>query len=329
MKIAIICSANQKSWIIGKFASQLKINLEKLGYIADILDYPNTDYDINHHVYHADYIDCKETISTFMVTHIDSKGKLIRLKQLIDLAQLGICMSKNTADFLVDKGIESKKITYIHPAHDGELSFKKIKIGVFSNIYGDGRKNENWLIELSSKISNNYFEFVFIGDGWELIVENLKSKMFEVDHKSFSSENYKNYINLVDYWLYMGFDEGSMSFLDAQQIGKKIICSNQGFHNDMKDAADYLFSNKKEFFEIMLSINKLQFQKHQYTLNNTWENFTLKHLELWNYLLKKSTDKNFKDESLDYLINHRKNNFLSVILLNASLIKHKIIKKLK
>lgn len=329
LKVAIICSENQKSWIIGKFANQLKFNLEKLGFIADILEKPSVNYDINHHVYHGDFIVCKDTISTFMITHIDTEKKLLRLKQLIDLGELGICMSKHTAEYLVGKGIVSNKITYIHPAHDENFLFKKIKIGVFSNIYDDSRKNENWIVELSNKISNTYFEFIFLGQGWGNVTNKLIDKNFVVTNEEFNYEKYKNYLNIIDYWVYMGFDEGSMSFLDAQQTGTKIICSNQGFHNDMKKSVEYLFSNKNEFFDIFVNLNKLQSEKHNYALNNTWQNFTLKHIELWNYLLNNSIESKFKKEGLDYLIEEKKEFFFKKGLLEVKLFRHKIIKKLK
>lgn len=330
LKIAIICTKNQDSWIIGKFAEKLKENLLLLGFEANILETPSDKYDINHHVYHGDYMGCDNTISTFMITHIDTNPKLLRLIQLLEYCNLGICMSKNTADFLLKKGVVAYKITYIHPAHDSNFEFKKNRIGIFSNVYKDGRKNEEWLIDISNKISNQLFEFVFIGSGWETISNFLLDKGFTVTSLPFSRENYDRNIEIIDYWLYLGFDEGSMSFLDAIQCGKKIICSNQGFQNDMINSIDYPFNNKEELLNIFSRLNKINQSKYNYSLQLNWNNFTKKHIEVWNYLYNKKQINSSFEDGLNYLINLKKNkNNVSKLILKLNLIIHKTKKKIK
>ena len=39
----------------------------------------------------------------------------------------------------------------------------------------------------------------------------------------------------LDYLIYLGNDEGSMSFLDAIQLGIKTIMIPQGFQNDLQE----------------------------------------------------------------------------------------------
>ena len=41
-------------------------------------------------------------------------------------------------------------------------------------------------------------------------------------------------MNQIDYLIYLGNDEGSMSFLDALQLGVKTIMIPQGFQKDLK-----------------------------------------------------------------------------------------------
>jgi hypothetical protein len=310
MKIAIICNENQQSWIIGKFAEKLKENCLNLGHECDILNKPNSNFDINHHVYYRSYSECKNTLSTFMITHVDTNKKYIQLQKSLKKANLGICMSLDTTLDLLNRGFKKNKITYIHPAHDSNYNFKKTRLGIFSNIYDDKRKNEDWLRELTDLISNEIFEFVFIGSGWENIAKNLKGKNFSVEHYEFSRENYDIQISKTDYWLYLGFDEGSMSFLDAIQLGSKIICSAQGFQKDLIEAIDHPFKTKLEFFEILKKINLQQLSKQNLGKDLSWINYTKKHIEIWNYLLSGNNDINepFKDGIHFFLQNQKLEN---------------------
>ncbi len=312
MKIAIICNDNQQSWIIGKFAEKLKENCLSLGHDCEILNKPNESFDVNHHVYYRSYVECKNSLSTFMITHVDTNKKYIQLQESLKKADLGICMSLDTTNDLLNNNFLKNKITYILPAHDSNYKFKKIKLGIFSNIYDDKRKNENWLVELANFISNEVFEFVFIGSGWDEVTQVLRNKNFLVEHLEFSRENYDFYISKIDYWLYLGFDEGSMSFLDAIQLGSKIICSSQGFQKDLLEAIDYPFETKLEFFNILREINSKQLAKINLSKDLNWMNFTKKHIEIWNYLAFERKDNliNSKD-GLNFLLENQKLEFKS------------------
>jgi len=292
MRIAIIYNSQQPSWIIEKFALKLKENLLKLNFECEIFDDPREDYDINHHVFYGEYKMCRKTVSTFMITHIDSERKLLRLKQLLDFAENGICMSKDTVNWLIRKGISSKKISYILPAHDEDLEFKKTSIGLFSNIYKDGRKNQDWLIDILKIISNDLFEFVIVGIGWDEINDKLVEAGFKTTYIPFSKEEYTYHLKKIDYWLNMGFDEGSMCFLDIMQLGKKSITSVQGFQKDFKNAVDFPFNNKEELLGIFSKLNSLQKAKRDYSADLNWLNFTKKHLDMWEYLLNKKEPEN-------------------------------------
>ena len=48
-------------------------------------------------------------------------------------------MSKNHMDFIKKKSW-NKKLFSVLPPHDNDLEIKKIHIGIFSNLYDDGRK---------------------------------------------------------------------------------------------------------------------------------------------------------------------------------------------
>jgi hypothetical protein len=72
MKVRIVCYEDPDLWILGKFAKNLKINLQKLGHDAEIVNVPDPLADINHHIIFNDYNGKKNLVDTLMITHIDN-----------------------------------------------------------------------------------------------------------------------------------------------------------------------------------------------------------------------------------------------------------------
>ena len=75
---------------------------------------------------------------------------------------------------------------------------------------------------------------------------------------------YINEFRKIDYLIYLGNDEGSMTFMDAIQLGVKTIMVPQGFQYDLKDLITYkLDKNLRNLDKILLEIlnSKKNFQK--------------------------------------------------------------------
>ena len=96
----------------------------------------------------------------------------------------------------------------------------------------------------------------------EKYVRCFKEKKIEVDFQRFFFRKlYLNSMRNLDYLIYLGNDEGSMSFLDAIQLGIKTIMIPQGFQNDLQEFITHKVDKtlKKTFptlFQILFVKNK-------------------------------------------------------------------------
>lgn len=281
----------EDGWILGKFAIRMRDELEKLGYRCSIDSVVDPLADINHHVI---YTSCNPVISyneTFMITHIDSINKLEFLKHQLKKVKMGICMSRETMDKLTAYGIPREKLCYINPAQDGIIKPKKYVLGITHRTYVDHRKNENVLIDMCSNLDPDYFIFKIMGAGWEKIVDVLRTMGFEVEYyNEFNYDTYSQLIPSLDYYLFWGFDEGSMGYLDALRAGVGTIVTPQGYHLDVKDGITYACRTVADFKDVlrMLQENRMKIVKSVDSW--TWKNYVNKHIEVWNYLLGNEED---------------------------------------
>jgi hypothetical protein len=330
MKIRIVCYEDPNFWILGKFAINLEKNLIILGHDVEINNVPNPDADINHHIIFNDYNGIKSSIDTLMITHVDNIDKLSNLKKNINIAAVGICMSLETMNWLQDLGIRSDKLAYINPAHDCRVNIKKIIIGIFCRVQTDGRKREYFLDKLCKSIDPNIFKFIIMGDSWEPQVENLKFHNFDVEYfPNFIAQKYVELIPLLDYYLYMGMDEGQMGVLDAHAAGVSTIVTAQGYHLDLSESITFSFKTYDELLNILL---KLQFEKKKLiesVSNLTWMDYTLKHIEIWKFLIE---GKKFKSKYKDgvnsiFGLNTKNFNSNNTYLIYFLLIKNKYVQK--
>lgn len=297
MKIRLVCYEDPNLWILGKFAKNLENNLKEIGYDVDIDRVPDPNADINHHIIFSDYNGKINNCDTLMITHVDNIDKLNNLKKNLEYARLGICMSSETMHILIKKGIKREKLCYILPAHDEKVLMNKIVIGIFCRVQPDGRKREYFLDKLSKQLNSEIFKFIIMGDSWDKQVNNLISNGFEVDYyRSFEPEKYYSLFKELNYYLYMGLDEGQMGVIDAHAAGVDTIVTSQGYHLDLDGSVTHLFNSFDELKDILFEI-----QNHKLKIINSvatfkWDDYTNKHLECWKYLLgNKDIISNYKD----------------------------------
>lgn len=284
MKVRIVCYEDVNAWILGKFALKMKENLDKMGIQADISNVPDANADINHHIIYLDYKDMQMGNDSLMITHIDTIDKFKQVKKQLDSAIVGICMSKETMNYLIQMGINKEKLCYINPAHDGVIKIKKYVIGITCRVQSDGRKRESFITKLSQKINPLFFKFKIMGDNWEPQVKALKDKGFEVEYYDhFIYEEYARLIPSLDYYLYTGMDEGQMGFVDALAAGVKTIVTPQGYHLDAPYGITYSFKTYEELEHIFLTIQKEKELLVNSVSSWNWYDYTQKHIEVWNY----------------------------------------------
>jgi hypothetical protein len=285
MKICIVCYEDVDRWIVGKFAMKLDENLKSLGYDSNISKTPDSTADINHHIISDQYDNSKNSIDTVMVAHIDNITRLDRLKNQNN-AIACICMSSQTVSYLSKMGLDNSKLCYINPAHDGMIPVRKIIIGISCRVQEDGRKREYFLSKLSKDVDPNYFKFKIMGDSWDDQVSILRINGFEVDyHNEFDYQKYLEFIPSLDYYLYMGMDEGQMGFIDAAAVGIKTIVTAQGYHLDAPGAVTHAFAKYNELRDILLKIQTEKQNLTESVVSWNWKDYTIKHVEIWEHLL--------------------------------------------
>lgn len=288
-----LVSYDENGWILTKFAKRMEENLLKMGIDVDVKSYVDPDADINHHIAHHPYEPIHNYGDTLMLTHLMDYALIDRVKKQMDVASMGICMSLETMNMLVANGISRQKLCYVNPAHDGKAQISKINLGITHKSHDeiDHRKNINAVLEICDAISPVYFEFTIMGRGWDNTVKQMREKGFQV--KYYNEFEYDIYMNEVmpslDYYLFWGYDEGSMGFLDALAAGVRTIVTPQGFHLDYHNAITHPCRTIPEFISTLKDIQHDKEMLVESVKDYTWYEYTRKHVEIWNYITKRVT----------------------------------------
>lgn len=292
MKINII-NLDKEGWILSKFAKKIYFNLKLMNYECYLSKKPREDVDVNHSIIflflkdNQNYFP-KKTINTTMLTHVNDDFRYNKVRSISKYLDAGITMSNNHLNFIKKKKLGIKRLFSILPPHDNDLQIKKIHIGVFSNLYSDGRKNEDFFEKVFCNLDSQFFKLSIIGKGWNEIVFKLKKKKIEVNfYRKFFRTLYIREIKKIDYLIYLGNDEGSMTFMDAIQLGIKTIMIPQGFQYDLKKLITHpLKTDLSNLEEILNELCETKKVFLFYKKKLTWKNYVLEHLKIWNDLKK-------------------------------------------
>ena len=286
--INLVCYEDPHKWILGKFVLKLQEELLRMGIPCNVGPNPDEAAEINHHVNYFPFSGRKSTTETLMVTHIDSESKLERLKRQLCVAEMGVCMSAETVRVLAGHKIPELKLCFINPAHDNIMRPRKIAIGIASRVYADGRKREGMLLELArgKSISPDDFCFHIMGEGWNGIVSELRDRSFEVVYfKDFDPQAYTEFIPNLDYYLYLGLDEGSMGFVDALSAGVRTIVPAHGFHIDAPKGITHQFIDSAQLKNVFAEIVRERRARQDAVASWTWPEYARKHVAMWEYVL--------------------------------------------
>lgn len=288
MKINLILE--EKGWILQKFADNVRDELRKIGVEASISDKFDSKADINHYfipnMFTYNSFMPVDNKTTFMITHVDTAFKVDQINDVMKRGAIGICMSKDTMDKLISYGIKRTRICYINPAQDGCISPRKIILGFTNRIYFDGRKRDNIVLDICKSIDSKYFSFKIMGAGWASIVDEMREMGFEVEYyPEFDKAKYNELILSLDYYCYFGYDEGSMGILDAISAGVKTIVTPQGYHLDVPIPITHAVNDIYDIIDVLMSIEYERKKSVNFSQKWSWHNYTLKHLEIWKYML--------------------------------------------
>lgn len=275
-------------WIFTKFANEMCSNLKEFGINVTVSDKIDPKADINHHIFYEAADLNLNNHSTVMITHVDCERKYQILKKQFASGAMGICMSKDTMNKLVDYGLPRSNLCYINPAQDALITPKKYVIGITHRVYKqDYRKRDEAIIDVCKGIDSMYFKFKIMGNGWEKIVEEMKKLGFDVEYNSeFDKAKYNVLMPSLDFFYYDGTDEGNMGYLDALAAGVKTLVTAQGFHLDMGPATHYC-NTVDDFINVLNSYADERKKIVSSVKDATWNNYTYKHLEIWEYMTKR------------------------------------------
>ncbi len=288
LKINIVYK--EDGWILGKFATRLCEQLVSMGQDCKISADEDLSADINHYITYTSMPEVYAGTNikrTMMITHVDTALKRDWVKMQTNLDIIGICMSRETCMKLQRWGISPSSICYINPAHDGEIKPRKINIGITNRCYHDSdyRKRDDLILQVMKNVDKDYFRITIMGEGWDEIVRELRENEVEVAYYScFDRDEYMKIMPSLDYWLYYGFDEGAMGYLDALAAGIKTIVTPQGYHLDTIPGPTYTCSTINDFVRVFNEIANEKRVIVESVKAWSWENYAFKHLELWRYI---------------------------------------------
>jgi hypothetical protein len=291
MKCNIILDDLSRSGIIPKMASRLCEALRGLGANCLVSNRHSHDVDVNHFMmfYYAEGE--VSTKNTMFITHVDDPLKLQIVKEKLEFVDVGICMSRMTVKSLVDLRVPRESLCYATPPHDGLVKPRRIRIGITTHLYEDGRKREALLSRLAREVDLVDFHFEIFGLGWEKVSEQLRAGGATVLVHAGTGEYQADYIELCrrvpefDYYLYMGLDEGSLGTLDALAAGVPTIITEQGFHLDLPGGITYPVMEYAEMRSVFTKIADERRGRMNAVVELTWSNYARKHLEIWQALI--------------------------------------------
>lgn len=292
MRITLLLNHNNRSWIIEKMAERLAHELVLLGCEAVVSESIDPSTELVHHMSWAFANVPAAQPSTMMITHLDDHFKFMQIKTTLETnVSVGICMSNDTRQQLIQRGSPASQLVTIGPAHDGGLAPRRIVIGLTTRLYPDGRKGEHLLVGLASTCDLSAFEFRIFGKGWERIVPLLEQAGAVVDYAGETDDFQADYqaiqraVPLFDYYLYLGMDEGSLGTLDALMAGVKTIVTPQGFHLDLPHGITHAVTTVEDLQQVFTEIARPMQQRRDGVSGLTWAHYARQHLELWQTML--------------------------------------------
>lgn len=292
LNVHLVLHPENQGWVIEKIAKRLLEHLPEHDIAATISDRPRLDVNLNHWMSYAFADEPQPTPATMLITHIDDPHKVALVRrELASGINAGICMSSHQVEFLVAQGLPPESLCHVLPAHDNRLKPRRIRIGIATRIYADGRKREALLVKLAQTISLEAFEFEIHGAGWEPVVPVLRAAGAQVAHFAGSSDYERDYERLIermpqfDFYLYLGMDEGSLGTLDAVTAGVPTIVTAQGFHLDLGAGLDHTFTQFSELLAIFRGLAERRANRIEVAASLVWPKFAARHAQIWRAII--------------------------------------------
>jgi len=239
--VQISIKAWDSSWIIAAIAKQWQNELSRIGHEVAI-DYHGADRTSQIHIHFIadDTRPIDGRLNIVFVTHLDFYWKILNCIRLYRKGASFVCMSKHT-ECVLRKFIPRAEIFTITPQslHFGSVPIPgKITFGLFFRLYDDNRKNRDAIATLVNTVAENSSKakLLIYGAGFDSILSGKPTNSITyipIVPGQFNIKSYRSYLQMCDYVVHFGRDEGATSVLDAATLGIPVLATDQGYHRDI------------------------------------------------------------------------------------------------
>ena len=250
-----------RNGILTKIAQGLTHSLTSFAVPNALSSLPLGIYPDVYHIYFRFCVPVRGSRNFTMVTHIDSRMKMMQIRWLLKQNVHLICLSNQTKDFIIASLKQNKfnasLISVITPSPEISEVARKLHIGFFSNVYRDGRKREYIVADLLNSLRPGEVDFCLMGSGLEELNALGIDKGFDIVYaSSFDKSFYLDNMKYMDLVIYTGMDEGAISVLDAISAGVPVAITKAGFHLDLpENSAIHFYDNSSQLIEIITTMN--------------------------------------------------------------------------
>jgi glycosyltransferase involved in cell wall biosynthesis len=237
-KLQIVCY--EKGWILEEIAkkwqSQISMSLPDISVSLEF-GKPVEGNDIYIHVNYSFAIPVQNARNIVYVTHLNTHIKLLKILLLARSGAEFICMSTQTRELLNKLSFNNQKHLVVPESLHFNTQARERKhcltLGMFFRIYSDGRKSNENIRELAQIVADRNILLILFGSGFAQLLKDYSHANVIIVDQEFKIEDYIKYLDMCDYVVYFGSDEGAISVLDSAARGIPVIATNQGFHQNI------------------------------------------------------------------------------------------------
>jgi len=265
MKVHV--KAQFDSWILDQMATKLEV----LDYVTRS-DRVNHSADLNYFINYVQF-EVVETRSAAFFTHletetVESSTFWWTTAQTVDLC---IFHSRMYMDITREK-IHDKQMYVVSPGID-VVAFqpRPIRIGVVGRTYGSGRKGEDLLQQVVSRVPG--IEWRITGSGW-----GVESMYVEPD-------DMPKFYQECDYILVTSrYEGGPMSVLEAVACGVEVIAPPVGWVTEFPHIP-YPVGDVDALCNVLLRLQTTRNVFHEYAKQRSWDQYVARHDQVFRSIL--------------------------------------------
>lgn len=204
-------------------------------------------------------------------------------------ADLITCMTFEGRRELVTMGVDPKKLWVIYAAAD-QFQYRKRLIGIVGTPQPNARKREHLLLDLVWQYDLTPYQFIFVGEGFDVIVNQLQSLGVTAEAVTVDDNGLRDIYHRLDVLLVTGYVEGgSLPLLEAMASGTKVLSPAFGYAADLLDA-DCIYEDASDLMDKLNEMMGESILHHRMARSWSWKNYAAEYALLFGRLLSESVD---------------------------------------